>query len=200
MKTLISTSAIAFAAIVSASSAFACTSCNVALTATTPTSTGNVCEFTTASMTGTYGFTAATTAGTQNRFVTNGTTSNRGAIGIKTRGNAGVTMTIDPKLYASGGTTEISGVTLAANYNPDNAEGLTSEIINDFGEATQFSNTGGANGTFGIATGTRTGTDIVTFKVGGIAIIESTSSDVDPMDLINSSTQYAIKHVATCIQ
>ena len=200
MKTLISTSAIAFAAIVSASSAFACTNCNVALTATTPSVINRLCEFTTASMTGTYGFTAATTTGTLNRFITTGSAAQRGAIGIKTRGNTAVTMTIDPALYGSTGTSTISGVSLKANYNPDSGEGLTSEVTNGFGGSTTFSNTGGTNGTFGIATGTRTGTDIVTFKVGGIAVLESTTNGVDPVDLLNSNTTYTIKHVATCIQ
>lgn len=200
MKTLISTSAIAFAAIVSASSAFACTNCNVSLTATTPNIINRVCEFTAASLTGTYGFTAATTAGTQNRFITSGSAAQRGSIGIKTRGQSVVAMSIDPKLYTANGQSEISGVRLVADYNPSNSEGLTSEVVNSFGGSTAFSNTISENGTFGINVSSRTGTDVVTFKVGGIAILQPTSNGADPLDFINSASTYAIKHVATCIQ
>jgi hypothetical protein len=199
MKTLISTSAIAFAAIVSASSAFACANCNVALTATTEV-IPSTCEFTTASTTGTYDFAAATTSNPVNRFRTNGLPAQRGAIGIKTRGNSAVIMEIDPTLYTNDGSTAIAGVRLTANYNPTSNEGLDSEVINNFTGATEFRDNGGANSKFGIDVSARTRTDIVTFKVGGIAVLASTTEGGDPMESIDDETSYTIKHVVTCTQ
>jgi len=195
MKTLISTSAIAFAAIVSASSAFACTNCNVALTATTPDSLGSTCAFTEASTAGTYSFNATT-----KKFTTDGSDADQASIGIRVRGKTGVTMTIDPTLYSSNGQTAIANVSLVGNYNPGGGVGKTSTVTNTFGGATQFSDTNGTNGTFGIATGARTGTDVVTFKVGGIATLNTTVNGADPLDMLTVSTEYTIKHVATCLQ
>ena len=210
MKNIISAStisAIALSAVTAlpftlmGSSASACTDCNVALTATTPNTLGTVCEYTAASLDGSYSFTAATTANATNRFITNGAAANRGQIGIKVRGNASVRMSIDPTLYVFGGQTAVPNVTVRANYNPGGGgAALTSEITNTFNGSTVFANVVTANDHMGIDVSGRNGTDTVTFKVGGIAVLSATTAGADPLDFITTSTNYTIKHVATCVQ
>jgi len=109
-------------------------------------------------------------------------------------------MTIDPALYTNDGSTAIAGLRLTANYNPSTGEGLSSEVINDWGGETQYREPAGVNSKFGIDVGSRTATDIVTLKIGGIAILTSTSEGVDPLELIAANSSYTIKHIATCTQ
>lgn len=208
MKTLTSVSAasllaVSAAALLYTSTAAACANCNVAIEARVGADIGQTCEYSVASTDGIYTLSKDTVVvgGVKtNNFKSVGTNGDRGSLQLLVRGQSTVSMTVDSQLYTANGQTPIAGIAVTGLYEDRNDSALQSQIRNYFGGATVFSD-GGA--TMSIDVSGQPGTQRLNFQVGGktqIKVAEGATKGNDPLNYLIQSTNYTIKHVATCTQ